>query len=106
LVNKGRKILDGSVNQVKQDFKENLFRIGANATADHLQSQLFDVVRHSQEEILLKLQPDATTNQVLSHFINSGVQVHAFNEVLPSLNEIFIKLVEGTPHARQFEAVA
>ena len=26
-----------------------------------------------------------------------------FNEVLPSLNEIFIKLVEGTPGARQFQ---
>ncbi|MEJ7672289.1 MAG: hypothetical protein WKF59_06170 [Chitinophagaceae bacterium] len=28
LVNKGEKILDGTVNQIKQDFKENLFRIG------------------------------------------------------------------------------
>src|SRR5437762_7032606 len=28
LVNKGKKILDGGVNQVKQQFKENLFRIG------------------------------------------------------------------------------
>src|SRR6185436_3095136 len=29
LINKGKKILDGTVKQVKQDFKENLFRIGA-----------------------------------------------------------------------------
>src|ERR1700738_4764300 len=28
LVNKGQKILDGSVNQVKQQFKENIFHIG------------------------------------------------------------------------------
>src|SRR5690349_9970827 len=28
LVNKGRKILDGTVKQVKQDFKENLYSIG------------------------------------------------------------------------------
>ena len=28
LVNKGKKILDGTVKQVKQDFKENLFSIG------------------------------------------------------------------------------
>jgi ABC-2 type transport system ATP-binding protein len=106
LVNKGKKILDGSVNQIKQDFKENLFRIGADSTIDHLQCNLFEVVRHSTEEILLKLSPDTTTNQVLSHFINQGIEVHAFNEVLPSLNEIFIKLVEGTPLARQFEAKA
>src|SRR5215813_314082 len=30
LVNKGEKILDGTVKQVKQDFKENLFSIGAD----------------------------------------------------------------------------
>src|SRR6266516_4376104 len=29
LVNKGKKILDGTVKQVKQDFKENLFSVGA-----------------------------------------------------------------------------
>ena len=28
LVNKGKKILDGTVKQVKQEFKENLFRVG------------------------------------------------------------------------------
>ncbi len=30
LINKGNKILDGTVNQVKQDFKENLYRISAS----------------------------------------------------------------------------
>src|SRR3954464_13170531 len=30
LVNKGKKILDGSVNKVKQDFKENIYQVGAN----------------------------------------------------------------------------
>src|SRR6188472_2783632 len=30
LVNKGQKILDGSVQQVKQDFKEHVYRISAN----------------------------------------------------------------------------
>ena len=29
----------------------------------------------------------------------------SFNELLPSLNDIFIQLVEGTPAARQFQNV-
>jgi len=41
----------------------------------------------------------------LKYFINQDIAIHSFNEVLPSLNDIFIKLVEGTPGARQFQQV-
>jgi len=40
---------------------------------------------------------------VLSVFLSSGQIIVSFNEILPSLNDIFIKLVEGTPLARQFQ---
>jgi ABC-2 type transport system ATP-binding protein len=52
----------------------------------------------------LKLDPGYSKNDVLQYFINKGLQVAAFNEILPSLNDIFIRLVEGTPTARQFNA--
>jgi len=37
--------------------------------------------------------------------MNQGSSIHSFREMLPSLNEIFIRLVEGTPTARQFEKI-
>jgi ABC-2 type transport system ATP-binding protein len=106
LVNKGQKILDGTVKQVKNDFKENLYRIGAHVLPEHLMTPAFEVVKHGNEELLLKLGEGTSTNDVLRHFINSGVAIHSFNEVLPSLNEIFIRLVEGTSTARQFQQLA
>jgi ABC-2 type transport system ATP-binding protein len=66
---------------------------------------IFEVVKHEPNNLLLKLQHDSTTNDVLKYFINQNIAINSFNEVLPSLNEIFIKLVEGTPEARQFEKV-
>jgi ABC-2 type transport system ATP-binding protein len=42
---------------------------------------------------------------VLRYFIDQGKGVTAFEEILPSLNDIFIRLVEGTPLARQFQPV-
>jgi ABC-2 type transport system ATP-binding protein len=42
---------------------------------------------------------------VLRHFIQQDVTIHAFNEMLPSLNDIFIKLVEGTSVSRQFQSI-
>ncbi len=105
LVNKGKKILDGTVKKVKQDFKENIYRLGANVLPEHLMTYIFEVVEHQPEQLLLKLKDDTTPNDLLKYIINQGVQVQSFNEVLPSLNDIFIKLVEGTNKARQFQPV-
>lgn len=103
LVNKGKKILDGTVKQVKQNFKEHQFRVGAQTLPGHLDSRLFSIVRQAPDEVLVKLNNGTTNNDVLRHFIDQGIQIDSFNEVLPSLNEIFIKLVEGTPTARAFD---
>src|SRR5215217_4236433 len=103
LVNKGKKILDGTVAQIKNTYKENIYRIDAATGPEHLMTYIFEVIKHKPQQLLIKLQHDSTTNDVLKHFINQDIAIHSFNEVLPSLNEIFIKLVEGTPEARQFQ---
>ncbi len=103
LVNKGTKILDGSVQQIKQNFKENIYKLGATTDASQLISPLFEVVKQEQSQVLLKLQENATTNEILQHFIQARVDIASFNEVLPSLNDIFIKLVEGST-TRKFQS--
>jgi ABC-2 type transport system ATP-binding protein len=103
LVNKGKKILDGTVTQIKNQFKQNVYRLGAATGAHNLMTYIFEVIKHQPDELLLKLLHDSSTNDVLKFFISQDIPVHSFNEVLPTLNEIFIQLVEGTPEARQFE---
>ena len=103
LVNKGKKILDGTVKQVKNDFKENLYRIGVHALPQHLGSSIFEVIEHTPDELLIRLLNGATSNDVLQYFISQSASVHSFREELPSLNDIFIKLVEGTATTRQFQ---
>jgi ABC-2 type transport system ATP-binding protein len=105
LVNKGKKILDGTVYQVKQDFKENIYKLGANVIAEQLMTGLFEVVKYEPNQLLLKLPEYTTTNEVLNYFINHNVQIKSFNEVLPSLNDIFIKIVEDTTATRKFESI-
>lgn len=105
LVNKGKKILDGSVEEIKNQFKENVYRLGATTAAHNLMTYIFEVIKHQPEELLLKLLHDSSTNEVLKFFINQDIAIQSFNEVLPTLNEIFIQLVEGTPDARQFQTI-
>jgi len=106
LVNKGKKILDGTVQQVKHQYKENLFRVtfASQLTPEHLAVDLFKVIKRNDQELILKLEY-ANNNEVLQYFIHKGLQIESFNEILPSLNDIFIRLVEGTPVTRQFQEV-
>lgn len=107
LLNKGKKILDGTVNNVKQKFKENIYSIdSASASFDNTTaSDLFSIVNHAGSKMQIKIKTGVGTNEVLQHFINNNISINGFNEVMPSLNEIFIKLVEGTDMARQFQKI-
>jgi len=107
LVNKGQKILDGTVKQVRQDFKENLFRVSFadKITPEHLAIHLFEVKQKSENEVVIKVDPGYGNNDVLQYFISKGVRIESFKEILPSLNDIFIRLVAGTPNARQFQEI-
>lgn len=109
LVNLGKKILDGTVRQVKQDFKENKYNIQLHETptaANYADNDIFNVVDVTGNNLTVKIREGCKSNDVLKFFIHQNLNVEAFNEVLPSLNEIFIHLVEST-HAktRSFEKV-
>jgi ABC-2 type transport system ATP-binding protein len=106
LVNLGRKILDGTVQQVKNDFKENKFSIQLAGIPASVQSNLFDVMDQKANKLTVKIKDGFSSNDVLKYFIDSKVNIEGFNEVLPSLNDIFIQLVEGTQAtARSFQKI-
>jgi ABC-2 type transport system ATP-binding protein len=106
LVNKGKKILDGTVKNIKQDFKQHLFRIGFDAAQEISFNPAFEVTRSNQDHsFTVKINDGYTPNDVLYHFLQQGSGINSFNEILPSLNEIFIQLVEGTTATRQFQKV-
>jgi ABC-2 type transport system ATP-binding protein len=106
LVNKGKKILDGSVRQVRQDYKEHLYRISfeQEVLPEHLAIHLFELKRRQGNELTIRKADDFSTNDILKYFIDKGLVIQSFQEVLPSLNDIFIRLVEEEGNAtRQFE---
>jgi ABC-2 type transport system ATP-binding protein len=105
LVNKGQKILDGTVRNVKQEFKENLFSIGAEQMPIVNVLAPFEVVGTKNHSHVVRIKDGSNPNDVLQYLLNQGVAINSFNEILPSLSEIFIKLVEGTPTARQFQKI-
>jgi ABC-2 type transport system ATP-binding protein len=105
LVNKGKKILDGTVGLVKQDFKENLFSVGLGHAPVTNDAAPFEMKGKKDHSYVVKIKEGNSPNDVLKYFLQQGANINSFNEILPSLNDIFIKLVEDTPAARQFQTV-
>jgi ABC-2 type transport system ATP-binding protein len=106
LVNKGQKILDGTVKEIKQRFKENLFGISFDTMPLNTNNDAFTIVRQNEDySLVVKINEGHTPNDVLRYFLQSNANIYSFHEILPSLNEIFIHLVEGTPATRQFQTV-
>jgi ABC-2 type transport system ATP-binding protein len=104
LVNQGKKILDGTVAGVKQDFKKHLFSIHVNEIKEFPAPESFEILQMRNNQINIKIKEGYSNNQVLQYFINSGMEVTGFQEILPSLNEIFIQLVGEESAARTFNA--
>jgi ABC-2 type transport system ATP-binding protein len=101
LINQGKNILEGKVKDLKHQFKENLFRIEYEgnlptdlATMDDADDS-FEIISDVDNVLIIKVANETVSNQILNHLIRNGVFIHNFNEILPSLNEIFIKRVEA-----------
>lgn len=101
LINLGKKILDGSVKQIKQDFKENTFKISI-ANPDLPVPEDIQILHREQHTITFHLNEGVPSNRVLQHYLDQQTQILAFEEILPTLNDIFIRLVKDTPTAREF----
>jgi ABC-2 type transport system ATP-binding protein len=104
LVNLGKKILDGSVSGIKQQFKQNIFSIETEAGVTLPTTPSFTIVSNESNKTFVKINEGFSSNDLLKQLIAQNIQVVGFNEVLPSLNDIFINLVEGThAGARAFQ---
>ncbi|MEY4380893.1 MAG: hypothetical protein RJA92_273 [Bacteroidota bacterium] len=96
LMNLGKKILDGTVTDVKQQFKENKFNIQFKGQPTALVSPIFSIEHQEKQQLIVKINEGYTSNHVLNYLLQQDVLIERFNEILPSLNDIFIHLVEGS----------
>lgn len=106
LVNLGQKILDGTVEEVKQQFKENKFSIKLRELPAGMENNSFQVIEQKANALTVKINEGFRSNDVLQFFLQQNITIESFNEILPSLNDIFIQLVEGTKSVtRAFQQV-
>ncbi|WP_424494802.1 ABC transporter ATP-binding protein [Salinimicrobium sp. GXAS 041] len=104
LIHKSNKLIDGKVTEIKRAYKSNTFEVGLN-TPDHeaLRKELaakfiiseagFKSI-HDDLKLKIQIEETATPNDLLLYLAGKA-QINYFVEVIPSVNDIFIKTVTG-----------
>ena len=94
LINNGKKVLEGNVAQIKEDYKENVFSLKYSGQAPQLNdTSVYKIVADNDNELQLKINDGYHSNDLLSALMQSGVEIRSFNEILPTINDIFIREV-------------
>ena len=94
LINKGKNVLEGDVADIRDRFRENVFEVyvdgelGADVLTRYVPKE-----RLRDGGYVLSLPDGADGNVLLGELVGAGVRVRSFREVLPSLDEVFIKQV-------------
>jgi ABC-2 type transport system ATP-binding protein len=94
LINKGRIILDGPVSVIKSQYKDHIYELSVKGTNTLMEIPgLFNIKSGLSGNYVVAISEGHGPNEVLQAVMNQGLEVHKFNEILPGLNEIFIKKV-------------
>lgn len=98
LINKSHLVLSGGVNEIRHKYGNNNVEViytGENQliSQDGLYTVIDDKNDAGRHTAVLALAEGVEGNAALSSVISSGVTVNSFRELLPRMNDIFIKLV-------------
>ena len=103
LINKSRNILSGEVDEIRRRHGSNIFEVayrGEEQTLRQAVAGRCEILDGTQEEsvyrtLKLHVESDADVRGVISA-VNDAVELRSFREIIPSMNDIFIRAVNGS----------
>ncbi|MBL7972861.1 MAG: DUF4162 domain-containing protein [Prolixibacteraceae bacterium] len=107
LINQSKKILDGQIDQVKERFKTNTFEITYRGETPSLRHQLgsqFNVLEHNESSQLKQIKVqflNGNSNNELLRVLMNQFEIVSFKEIIPSMNDVFIHVVEENNRANK-----
>ncbi len=98
LINKSHVVITGGVEEIRRKYGNNNVELvytepGRVESVSGLFRVLDDRDDAGRHTAVLAIDPATDTNAVIKEVINQGVIVNSFKELVPRMNDIFIKLV-------------
>ena len=98
LIDKAKTILEGSVNEIRNKWAANEYDLVFDGDVKIEGNSHYEILKQHIENnksiFRLKTTRDINTNDILQTVMRSG-NIISFNPALPSMNEIFIRVVEA-----------
>jgi ABC-2 type transport system ATP-binding protein len=99
LIHQAKKIIDGSVFEVREQFKKNIFGVTISDVNDEnwnsfQQDFKIDNVSIKNKLLSFELNNNGNQNELLKEIVKIG-KIRSFDEKIPSMNEVFIAAVSG-----------
>ncbi|MEE2700230.1 MAG: ATP-binding cassette domain-containing protein [Bacteroidota bacterium] len=92
LINKGETVLQGPIEKIKKDFRNNTFSTEIKAEKLIL-SDYFEIIHQKNECYQIRINNNATSNDLLNELMKNG-EIISFEEKIPTMEDIFIKAVQ------------
>jgi ABC-2 type transport system ATP-binding protein len=94
LMNRSRKVLEGSIREVKSSFGRNRVALRCEGGEDVLSNSLFVTnVKHESDEMEITLREAMDAQELLLRLLAMNAKITKFELIEPSLNDIFIAKV-------------
>ena len=97
LINKSKVVVNGPVEEIRRNYGSNNVELIYTSDAPVASGDFFTVLSDSDDSgrhtAVISLDKDADTNAVLQALISQNIRINSFKELLPRMNDIFIKLV-------------
>ena len=98
LINKSKVVISGGVDEIRRKYGNNNVEVvytGAAAVTSVPGSftVLSDVDDSGRHTAVLALEEGADTNSAITQMMSAGLKISSFKELVPRMNDIFIKLV-------------
>jgi len=97
LIDKAKTILEGSVSEIRSKWAANEYDLTISGSVKIEGNGHYEILKQETENnrsiIRLKTKSDISSNDILQNVMKSG-NVISFNPAMPSMNEIFIRVIE------------
>lgn len=93
LINQGKNILEGKVADIRRQFQDDKFHLEFEGDLPAGLAGQYELINPTPSGVDIQLRPDQKANDLLRYLLDHDVHIVGFRELLPSLNEVFIKQV-------------
>ena len=97
LIDQSKKILDGPINQIKEQYKQQIYKVDfASTDLTFLENlpQHLQLISKNKHQAEIQIVNESSASDLIRFLIDQS-DIKGFEEIVPNINEIFIRTVKG-----------